>query len=358
MFTVPDLERHGKNLRKQTLSLAFMILHFVDENQRVAWEDYTVNNQFHDVPLVPFIYKFNESFQVVPEDTPGPWGPVWEMNPTPLIPFRNFNLLPAKPEIRIIEEVKHSVFGMTLGNGSILAFFPDETNSTRYEGEPSSTYLVPVYDGLDRQTSKMVALLSGYLRWGLFFTDLLPDAVGNLILVLDNGECGSKYSWRIVGREAIFLGESDRHDAAYSKYGVSSIFGEYNNPEKVVEQGLCFYTVSIYPTKELQEQYKSSRPYIFAAAVGGVFALVVLAFVVFDYFQTQRNNKILATAAKTSAVVNSIFPAEFRDRLLQDCSGEDGRVTTNWTCFRRKLTSLPTTNGLKSFLKDLMMVPT
>jgi hypothetical protein len=46
------------------------------------------------------------------------------------------------------------------------------------------------------------------------------------------------------------------------------------------------------------------------------FALVAIVFVIYDTFVHRRNEKLIASAAKSNAIVTSLFPENIRERLI------------------------------------------
>ena len=59
-------------------------------------------------------------------------------------------------------------------------------------------------------------------------------------------------------------------------------------------------------------------PEIFAASVATTFVVVVIAFFVYDVMVTRRNEKLVTNAAQSNALVSSLFPGIFRDRVLDE----------------------------------------
>lgn len=213
------------------------------------------------------------------------------------------------------------MYGRTLTEVDLLGVFED--NTERASGEPFSTYFVPIFDGFDREMADLVGTITGFLVWGHFFRNILPEGVSGIHIVLDTGDCGQKFSWMLDGSNAKFLGGGDMHEAKYDEYEVYTPFGVYEDMQAVLESGVCMNSISVYPTSSFEDSFHTARPVALMAAVGAVFILVILSFFALDFFQTKRNDKVLATAAKTSAVVTSLFPAGFRDRILQDALNAD-----------------------------------
>ena len=62
--------------------------------------------------------------------------------------------------------------------------------------------------------------------------------------------------------------------------------------------------------------YITNSPTIFVSAIALAFALMIVTFYVYDWFVQRRNRKLVFTAAKSSEVVNSMFPEALRDKIL------------------------------------------
>lgn len=323
MFTIPDFGRHGANIRRQTNGMTIVATHYVNEENRLEWEMYTVRNNYMEGPIVPFIYEFSfEAQQPVPITTPGPWAVVWQADPLPIFPIVNVDAIPNSPFIPLVEQLKYSIIADNLEAREMLLLFPNENDAVVDEDEPIFNYLVPIFDRFD-DSRHLVGILSGVFRWGLVLSNILPQGAGGIIVVLDSGQCGSFYTWRLEGREAIFIGRNDSHDRRYDDYMYSAMFGSYENPQEVSDAGGCLYSINVFPSKALESLYKTQRPLIIAVCVAFVFTLLGVAFFSFDYFQNERNRKVLQRAAVTGAIVNSMFPSEFRSRLVLSKNATD-----------------------------------
>lgn len=73
---------------------------------------------------------------------------------------------------------------------------------------------------------------------------------------------------------------------------------------------------TVYPGREFEAIYSSSTPEIFTAVVAATFMLMVAVFVVYDIFVQRRNSKLIHNAARSNAIVSSLFPRSIRDRLI------------------------------------------
>ena len=84
-----------------------------------------------------------------------------------------------------------------------------------------------------------------------------------------------------------------------------------------MSSSVCRYWVDLYPSSTFKNAYKTHLPIIAAATVAGTFLIVALIFWVYDLLVGKRYAKVAAAAKKSTAVVNSLFPAEVRDRIME-----------------------------------------
>ena len=196
----------------------------------------------------------------------------------------------------------------------------------------------------------MVGYLKAELPWDHYFLDLLPgDAKG--IQVVISTECNGvdqAVTYELVASDVVLLGEGDLHDQTHESMVVEEEF----NPFKIfTEGGLessdeseeaeagngsdsedseqaegekpsftsgCAYTIRIYPSNVYREQYRNNRPAVYTALGVIVILCTAMVFMVYDWFVKQRQRKLMASANRTNAIVNSLFPSTVRDRLFED----------------------------------------
>ena len=88
--------------------------------------------------------------------------------------------------------------------------------------------------------------------------------------------------------------------------------------ESPIVDGNCLYSIDIYPSDELHNQWDSRLPRVFASVVAGTFVIMAITFFIYDRFVRKRNRKVVRAAAKTEKVVAQLFPSNIRDRLLAE----------------------------------------
>lgn len=86
---------------------------------------------------------------------------------------------------------------------------------------------------------------------------------------------------------------------------------------------LIGFVQHIYPTVVFESSYETSSAAQFTAIVAASFFFVAILFLIYDIFVQRRNNKLIKNAARSNAIVASLFPGNVRDRLI---SGNNNRV--------------------------------
>jgi class 3 adenylate cyclase len=104
-------------------------------------------------------------------------------------------------------------------------------------------------------------------------------------------------------------------------------FSDYIRPEMTMETpGHCIYSLHVYPTKEFEEGYRSNIPLALTAVVGSTFFLMTFAFFLYNWVVQRRNNKVVGEAARSNAIVSSLFPSNVRDRMAAETDAREGHT--------------------------------
>jgi class 3 adenylate cyclase len=64
--------------------------------------------------------------------------------------------------------------------------------------------------------------------------------------------------------------------------------------------------------------YISNKPIILTVAIATVFIIAIILFFIYNVLVEKRQRSLLAKAAESTAIVDSIFPKQVQGRLLQD----------------------------------------
>jgi class 3 adenylate cyclase len=78
----------------------------------------------------------------------------------------------------------------------------------------------------------------------------------------------------------------------------------------------CPFTFRAYPSATMEAQYVTSNPIYFTVGVVAIFGFTSLVFATFDWTVERRQRKVMSTAVRTDAIVNSLFPSVVRERIF------------------------------------------
>jgi class 3 adenylate cyclase len=85
---------------------------------------------------------------------------------------------------------------------------------------------------------------------------------------------------------------------------------------------------------------------LFAGTIAAVFIATEMVFCVYVQYVQRRQNKVMATALRTNAIVSSLFPSNVRDRILKDAEEQAEREMNTKSSF------VNAKHRLKNFLED------
>jgi class 3 adenylate cyclase len=292
----------------------------------------------------------------------GPYLPLWQFSPTlPLINLLNMNTR----DLFFFRDP----FDQTLATGQAsfgvmthLDDPEDENGETtkilnamlsqgehrhaiaQYTADPITIVSYPVFDSFDVDR-KVVAVLGTMLYWKLLFTDVLPDAAVGFIVVVEN-TFGQAESYLIDGANVTYLGSGDLHDPTYDHMVVTQDVTDYvtaragpaSRSYTAVDLNSDYvgYTVSVYPSEELENIYLTNEPVYYAVGVALIFLFTTIVFLIFSCIVERRQAIVLDRAVKSTAVVKSLFPENVQNRLYEEAEkdeefAEENAADKGWT---------------------------
>eukprot|EP00529_Nitzschia_sp_RCC80_P008238 CAMPEP_0113455580 /NCGR_PEP_ID=MMETSP0014_2-20120614/8448_1 /TAXON_ID=2857 /ORGANISM="Nitzschia sp." /LENGTH=1213 /DNA_ID=CAMNT_0000347013 /DNA_START=398 /DNA_END=4036 /DNA_ORIENTATION=+ /assembly_acc=CAM_ASM_000159 len=206
---------------------------------------------------------------------------------------------------------------------------------------PESLMIQPILAetaGSSAYGEQVVANLVAAFSWDLYLSNLY-HAEENVMIAVVHPSCvgadeDQTFSYQLNGPEAIYLGRGDVHDPKYddiavvvtpSNVGMEDIMAtdmnrklEENAPDMSNQEGSCEYIIYLYPHVTFEDSATSNAPAIYTAVVVLMFFILAMVFMMYDIGATRRQQQIQKEASRSSAIVNSLFPAEIRDRLLEE----------------------------------------
>ena len=128
------------------------------------------------------------------------------------------------------------------------------------------------------------------------------------------------------------MDEGDLSEERYRDFEVHVDLSQHTHPRytEVSPGKHCWYGMSLYPSDVFHDAYVSNAPLYTTITLAVTFFIIVLVFFSYDKSVERRNTKLLHNAARSNAVVTSLFPGNMRDLVLnreqQDSSKGGGRV--------------------------------
>ena len=354
--TTDGFALRAAKLRSLTHALVLSTYPLVQTAQREAWEAYSVTHdawvnqtlqvQAKDVDFQgtlvkewPIQGKIHGNQGIHEGD--GPYFPTWESYPSvPVFAAYNWDIRLHYPEeVDTVMQTKQAVLGKTdnlppSGNredysAQTVQWVQGHASPDQDPTEPLGIIYYPILERnemdveVDLENSELVGIFVVTLFWKDIINDILPSGSDGITVVFSN-TCGQAFTYKLHGPNATYMGGGDLHETKYDKYVCGAPLtglGKFSSPNRrysgvPLSSDFCPYTMELYPSDEMKNDYVSSDPVIFTVVAVSIFIFTSLVFLMYDYLTQARQRRILSTALKNSAVVSSLFPQSFRDRVL------------------------------------------
>mmetsp|Transcript_34534 Transcript_34534/g.54014 ORF Transcript_34534/g.54014 Transcript_34534/m.54014 type:complete len:1188 (-) Transcript_34534:311-3874(-) len=288
---------------------------WIEEGHR--WREENLGEEMPEPPFNVPPYIFRRDVVVVPETGAGPFAPIWQMSGAPTdSSLVNFNLLSDE----VIENAWSSLMkeGRQALSDFLMAsdFYGEGAKSQEISNVPQSLLLTPMFNNFD--STKMAGAVVAVLSWNTFLKDIIQEGAPKVFVAVSSGDCGSEYTFEVEGPTVSLLGEGNLHDTKYSENELISEFATASSSP-------CNFLIKVYPSEDLHDAYVSNAPVNWTVFITGIFLVLALGFLIYDLFVQKRQNRVITDAARSNAIVSSLFPAEVRDRLF----GKDNKKDEN-----------------------------
>jgi signal transduction histidine kinase len=140
--------------------------------------------------------------------------------------------------------------------------------------------------------SVLVGLAAGTISWKALLTNVIPKDVSGVDCVIES-DIGA-FTFHICNGIPRFVGVGDLHDEHYSRYRKS---GSLLSGHMSITRSAT-YTLSFYPTHEMQESFESTQPTQAAIIMLSIFAFCCLLLAMYDRLtrrEFDRNQAVLDT---------------------------------------------------------------
>jgi class 3 adenylate cyclase len=365
MVTTPDFAVQAAKLLGSSAAFYCNVYPLVSKNQRAAWEQYSLlndawveesinmqarNKNYDGTILTEYethgIIHSNEGDHA--QSDPGPFMPAWQSSP--VVPYYypyNWDGLAydnyafaTLHSMNTMQVVINKVTNLPDLNDPVAveqaAAFSDWAGDfigeDEDESEPMSDIFYPIINSIndvtidtDNVEQPAVGAMALSFFWRDLIENILPPNSKGVIIVFEN-TCDQVFTYRIDGEKAFYVGQGDLHESKYDYLGTSSTFSELRNISDSsrgsaytglpLSQDFCQMSLRVYPSKVMENVYLTSDPAIFTAAAALIFVFTSMVFFLYDWMVQRRQDKVMATAVQSSAIVSSLFPSQVRDRLF------------------------------------------
>ncbi|CAB9507840.1 Guanylate cyclase [Seminavis robusta] len=335
-YTNPYYEMQFGSARNQAKTELSAFFPFVEKDGRDAWIEYAGEHltewthaghmtkygnldRLNEINYVPNMTKKGPDGFIPDDEYPEYW-PMWLYSPPPAqygavnwnvlnVPDYN-DMMTAIKVVRgeqIISKVRTSVSTGTAFTEEEHAAMHSKLKTGSSPHHPHCFIWTPVYEDPQDIYSKFVGFLATSFAWDFSLRNLLPGNVAGIVVIITS-TCNQTYTYEIAGQDAYYMGEGDLHEAKYDDYKSEINLSLLTHPKKDVTPGHCQYSMHIYPSSEFESFYDRNTPEIFAGIVAFTFTCIALVMIVYDILVHNRNAKLVANAARSNAVVTSLFP--------------------------------------------------
>ena len=175
------------------------------------------------------------------------------------------------------------------------------------------------YTGTSKDT---VGIIAVSIYWRDFIRDILPIGSDGVVVVVQT-PCNLPFTYQLRGPNVEYLGVFDNHDSKYDHLVMESKVVDLKSfglRDEVytgahINENVCPYTISIYPSDIMKSNFTSRNGTIALISVLLIFAFTSCVFVMYDCSVERRQNKVMESAARSSAIVDSLFPSTVRNQL-------------------------------------------
>jgi Adenylate and Guanylate cyclase catalytic domain len=199
--------------------------------------------------------------------------------------------------------------------------------------EPVIDVFYPIIDDISRvdvskninsttANKNIVGIVAVSIYWREFIRNILPTG-SNGILVVIQSPCNLPFTYQIHGPDVTYIGVLDKHDSKYDQLLMERNIvdlksfalraGVYTGAP--INKNVCPYTVSIYPSDIMRSDFTSQNGTIALISVLLIFAFTSCVFIMYDRSIARRQNKVMESAIRSSAIVDSLFPSTVRSQL-------------------------------------------
>mmetsp|Transcript_21569 Transcript_21569/g.53327 ORF Transcript_21569/g.53327 Transcript_21569/m.53327 type:complete len:1140 (+) Transcript_21569:1556-4975(+) len=335
----------GSALANSGIAQMMAVSPIVTAANQTQWEAYAVENQrwiLSDLLLLTNAFGYNIGSLnpgEIPEHIYGYDGgedttaataeihlPIWQMYPTPQNASRSpimFDLLSIDWFANLWNETIYTR-SPVISTIQDLDFLVDYADYEREQqvSSPKFVLVEPIAGGYDEVTGGIVAAATTVVSWADYFSVVLEDQPSGIIVGIHHNctkSNGLTYSFKKTKDSVVYLGENINlasFNVALTKS--YNLFGEDAPGPSFLKDDSCGFILTVHATNEFIEQWQRDDSYFSALSVVGIFGFTALVFFTYDYYVQRRNRTVTNTAARSTAIVSSLFPKNVAAQMMEE----------------------------------------
>ena len=376
-ITIPNFETQTLGtLETSHAASLFFAPSITNANDQAAWEQYALEHAIQAGiadnvfarPISAGIYRLDDvTFKPIRDDDFDFYHnnntnvtmrklPIWQI--TRSISKRHLNMLNlvsmlpstsnhASFSFLSINATQATQFGSILSNPFANYMQNDDStssdNNNAVSSTPRSISLLPILNTIANNGNSsgdpVMGVVGAEIEWITLFDRVLPN--GPTICIILENSCGQIHTYHVKDGIASYLGSGDQHERPFNYLAQSasvakalehldqvSASHESNmattSEEKTDAPGEdeegdgmhCVYQVTIYPTEEYEDTFHTGIAYVYMLTVIALAVTSIVLFIIYTILVDRRQKLVLDRAARSNAIIKSLFPAVIRRRLF------------------------------------------
>jgi len=348
--TYPNFAVLGSALADSGIAQMMAVAPIVPAANRTQWEAYAFENQHwiaSDLSLLSNAFRLNidnlnpgkippHIYGYEDDDRAQIYLPIWQLYPTP----QNASRSPIMYDL-LANDWFANLWNQTVSTDfPAMSAFEDVDSLVEYadyeqeQDKPTPKFvLVERIEGGYEESDGVVAAAVTVVSWGDYFYLVLEDQPSGIIVDL-HYNCansnGMTYSFKKTTDSVVYIGENIDHSAwniALTKR--YNLFGEgAPGPEWFLRNDYCGYIMTIHAQDEFIVQWQRNDSYFAAILVAAIFGFTALVFFTYDFYVQRRNRTVTNTAARSTAIVSSLFPNNVATQMMEEVEHGPSSTTT------------------------------
>lgn len=157
--------------------------------------------------------------------------------------------------------------------------------------------------------------------WNTYFIQSLPSGTKGMRVDV-NDTCGNSFAYMVNGPNAEYLGKESAPNTEFEHLKQTVEFAEFARWDGKEKEGSyvvhCTYSLTLTPSSEYHDEYKSNDPLIFTIVILVVFFFTAMVFAFYDCMVQRRQDIVIATARRSQEILSSLFPKNIQKRMMKE----------------------------------------